>query len=85
MTVNWEPGMNELGHVDALISGVLPLSVVERLYILYAIKTCGSKEKAAKLLGIGKTTMFRKLKQYAMDDEARKVAHEAQAGRNQAH
>jgi DNA-binding NtrC family response regulator len=48
---------------------VVPLAVQERRAILDAIrKTAGDKLTAAKLLGIGKTTLYRKLKEYGIAD-----------------
>ncbi len=42
-----------------------PLGVVERRTVLKAIsETGGDKRAAARILGIGKTTLYRKLKQY---------------------
>jgi len=44
---------------------LLPLEELERRAILRALKeTSGDKLAAARLLGIGKTTLYRKLKQY---------------------
>ena len=44
---------------------VVPLADIERRHILHAIEyTQGDMATAAKLLGIGKTTLYRKLKQY---------------------
>ena len=48
---------------------IIPLAVQERRAILDAIrKTQGDKLIAAKLLGIGKTTLYRKLKGYGITD-----------------
>jgi len=48
---------------------VTPLADLERQAILAAIRTLkGDKLKAAKLLGIGKTTLYRKLKEYGIAD-----------------
>lgn len=48
---------------------ILPLAVQERRAILDAIRsTHGDKLTAAKLLGIGKTTLYRKLKEYEISD-----------------
>jgi DNA-binding NtrC family response regulator len=48
------------------------LAEMERQAILGAIRALnGDKLKAAKLLGIGKTTLYRKLKEYGIDDPLR--------------
>jgi two-component system response regulator HydG len=45
--------------------GVVPMAEMEKRAILGAIeRLSGDKLKAAKLLGIGKTTLYRKLKEY---------------------
>ncbi len=49
--------------------GVKSLAELERQAILGAIRTLnGDKLQAARLLGIGKTTLYRKLKEYGIDD-----------------
>jgi two-component system response regulator HydG len=49
-------------------SRILPMNEVERQTILNAITQLnGDKLMAAKLLGIGKTTLYRKLKEYDAD------------------
>jgi two-component system response regulator HydG len=51
-------------HGDEL----LPLEELERRAILRALQGAGGdKLAAARLLGIGKTTLYRKLKQYETD------------------
>jgi two-component system response regulator HydG len=48
---------------------VTPIAELERQAILDAIRLLdGDKLKAAKLLGIGKTTLYRKLKEYGIAD-----------------
>jgi two-component system response regulator HydG len=48
---------------------VMPLAEMEKQAILSAIRTLnGDKLQAAKLLGIGKTTLYRKLKEYGIAD-----------------
>ena len=48
------------------------LADLERQAILSAIRTLkGDKLQAAKLLGIGKTTLYRKLKEYGIADPLR--------------
>ena len=52
---------DKLGDVDELV----PLETMERRAIFRALQeTSGDKLAAARLLGIGKTTLYRKLKQY---------------------
>ena len=47
---------------------VVPLADIERRHILHAIEhTQGDMATAAKLLGIGKTTLYRKVKEYRTD------------------
>jgi len=56
----------------ASAKSILPLSVQERRAIFDALRaTEGDKLKAAELLGIGKTTLYRKLKEYEILDERR--------------
>lgn len=43
---------------------VEPLVSIERRALLRAVEIAGSKQLAAKMLGIGKTTIYRKLKEY---------------------
>jgi len=46
-------------------SGISPLAELEKKAILHAITVLnGDKLEAAKQLGIGKTTLYRKLKEY---------------------
>ncbi len=50
--------------------GVLPLMEVERRAILNALThTRGDRTTAAQLLGIGRTTLYRKLKSYGVSEE----------------
>ncbi|HEY0704054.1 MAG TPA: sigma-54 dependent transcriptional regulator [Candidatus Acidoferrales bacterium] len=50
---------------------LLPLEELERRAILRALKEAGGdKLAAARILGIGKTTLYRKLKQYQADPQA---------------
>jgi two-component system response regulator HydG len=45
---------------------IIPMALLERQTILSAITELnGDKLQAARLLGIGKTTLYRKLKDYA--------------------
>jgi two-component system response regulator HydG len=60
------PAPSEGGHP----SGVVPIAEMEREAIFSALKRVGGdKMKAARLLGIGKTTLYRKLKEYGMPGE----------------
>lgn len=48
--------------------GVIPMHEVERQAIQYALaQTRGDRTTAAHLLGIGRTTLYRKLKEYHLD------------------
>jgi DNA-binding NtrC family response regulator len=50
---------------------LLPLEELERRAILRALREAGGdKLAAARLLGIGKTTLYRKLKQYAAESHS---------------
>jgi two-component system response regulator HydG len=50
-------------------SKILPMSELERVTILNAIAQLnGDKLMAARMLGIGKTTLYRKLKEYGSQD-----------------
>ena len=53
--------------VDA---GILTIAEMEKQAILNTLRQLdGDKMMAAKLLGIGKTTLYRKLKEYGISDE----------------
>jgi two-component system response regulator HydG len=59
----------EAGQQDGAAPSVATLADLERQAILGAIRTLnGDKLQAAKLLGIGKTTLYRKLKEYGIAD-----------------
>ena len=48
---------------------IIPMAELEKLTILHTIEQLnGDKLLAARLLGIGKTTLYRKLKEYAFQD-----------------
>ena len=61
------------GHdPESVATGVMPLADVERKAILDAIRLLnGDKLQAARLLRIGKTTLYRKLKEYGIADPMR--------------
>jgi DNA-binding NtrC family response regulator len=46
---------------------IVPLKEVERRAILRAYSALGDKDEAARRLGIGRTTLYRKLKEYGID------------------
>ena len=49
--------------------GIQPLADLEKQAILLAVrKLHGDKLRAAQLLGIGKTTLYRKLKEYGIEE-----------------
>ncbi len=52
------------------VTGIVSIAELEKQAILTAIRSLnGDKLMAAKLLGIGKTTLYRKLKEYGLEDE----------------
>jgi len=56
------------------VSAVTPIAEMEKQAILRTIrKLKGDKLTAARLLGIGKTTLYRKLKEYGIEDEVEKL------------
>jgi two-component system response regulator HydG len=56
-------------RADPGVSGLMTLAELERKAILDAIRTLnGDKLQAARLLGIGKTTLYRKLKEFGIAD-----------------
>jgi two-component system response regulator HydG len=56
--------------------GIVSIATMERQKILEAVRqTNGDKIKAARLLGIGKTTLYRKLKEYGSAEQAESAAH----------
>jgi two-component system response regulator HydG len=60
------------GHEEGGAPTLRTLADMEREAILSAIRTLnGDKLQAAKLLGIGKTTLYRKLKEYGIADPLR--------------
>jgi len=66
----WPPPVNPPPR--AALRSVATLADLERQAILGAIRALnGDKLQAAKLLGIGKTTLYRKLKEYGIVDPLR--------------
>ncbi|MBI4463735.1 MAG: sigma-54-dependent Fis family transcriptional regulator, partial [Acidobacteria bacterium] len=56
-------------HATGSSDSVIPLEEMERQAILRALaSTGGDKLMAARMLGIGKTTLYRKLRQYQVED-----------------
>ncbi|MER3416917.1 MAG: sigma-54-dependent Fis family transcriptional regulator [Gemmataceae bacterium] len=57
-----------------------PLEVVEKYYIQQALElTGGNRSEAARLLGIGERTLYRKIKQWGLDGKRRKAQKNASA------
>lgn len=62
------PGAGNTGVVPVAEPPVLPLAELEKRAILQALEyTKGDRAEAAALLGIGRTTLYRKLKEYRFD------------------
>lgn len=67
-------GQLELNSLAAFASGkvIIPLHELEKRAILDAIRhTNGDRSTAAALLGIGRTTLYRKMKEYNLEIESR--------------
>jgi DNA-binding NtrC family response regulator len=67
-------GSLELNSLAAFASGrpIIPLHELEKRAILEAIHhTKGDRATAAALLGIGRTTLYRKMKEYNLEIETR--------------
>jgi DNA-binding NtrC family response regulator len=61
------PGVPLASGFNAVGSGVVPLAEIEKNAILHAIEyTKGDRTVAAAMLGIGRTTLYRKLKEYGL-------------------
>jgi len=73
LPVSMHGGRGVGGHVpvDGAAEKIIPMSELEKKTILHAIDHLkGDKLLAARMLGIGKTTLYRKLKEYAADVRA---------------
>jgi len=58
-------------------SELLPLAAVEQSYILSVLKSVGgNRARASQLLGVDRSTLYRKLKQYGVTDAARRARTE---------
>lgn len=63
------PALNSGGEAPANLPGVIPLAELERRAIINALEyTKGDRAVAAHLLGIGRTTLYRKLKEYQLEN-----------------
>jgi DNA-binding NtrC family response regulator len=61
-------GVSPIDPVDSFPPPIVPLPELERRAILDAIRyTKGDRTMAASLLGIGRTTLYRKLKEYGVE------------------
>ena len=60
-----------LGEPGQGLGDAIPLTDLERLHILAVLKRCqGSQKQAMQVLGISKSTLWRKLKEYGVDPGA---------------
>jgi two-component system response regulator HydG len=65
---NAETTLEETVNIDA---SILTIAEMEKQAILNTLRQLnGDKLTAARLLGIGKTTLYRKLKEYGISDES---------------
>jgi len=66
-------GTKEIRSISLANVGVVPLHEIEKRSILEAmLQARGNKRLAAQLLGIGKTTLYRKLKDFGAEDRESK-------------
>ena len=66
-------GTKEIRSISLPHVGVVPLHEIEKRSILEAmLQARGNKRLAAQLLGIGKTTLYRKLKDFGVEDRESK-------------
>ncbi|WP_313899603.1 sigma-54-dependent transcriptional regulator [Tunturiibacter gelidoferens] len=64
-----ENGLEQSGSMGAAEGGIVSIAEMEKQAILGTIRQLnGDKLMAAKLLGIGKTTLYRKLKEYGINE-----------------
>jgi DNA-binding NtrC family response regulator len=69
------PRIREANRAAALVAfaskQLLPLRAVERAYVLDIVsRTDGNKSRAAEILGLDRKTLYRKLSEYAQDQES---------------
>jgi len=63
-------GTSPMGPLESLMPPIIPLPELEKRAILEAIRyTKGDRTMAASLLGIGRTTLYRKLKEYGCESD----------------
>jgi DNA-binding NtrC family response regulator len=75
------------GHPASFSEEIAPLAEVERRHILRAVKyTKGDVSAAAMMLGIGRTTIYRKLKSYgAATGQEQPIADQLKNSRRAVH
>jgi transcriptional regulator of acetoin/glycerol metabolism len=49
-------------------AGVVPLALLEKQAVFHAIAITGHVVRAGQLLGLGKTTIYQKLKEYGLTE-----------------
>jgi DNA-binding NtrC family response regulator len=67
IAVTTRGGVGQGSPEESFVTPVLPLAEMERRAIIHALEyTKGDRVMAAQLLGIGRTTLYRKLKEYGI-------------------
>ena len=63
----WRQSEDDYDETDDLVNAIDALDVVERRLIVRALASQGSVARAARCLGLGRNTLYRRLAQHGLD------------------